>query len=60
MSDALTGAEFKQQLREGMPKLGLFLNAHSPTVAEQLATRLRWLLVDSQHGPMGFETLSAR
>lgn len=37
MSDALTGAEFKQQLREGMPKLGLFLNSHSPTVAEQLA-----------------------
>ena len=60
MSDALTGAEFKRQLREGMPKLGLFLNAHSPTVAEQLAhSGYDWLLVDSQHGPMGFETLSA-
>ena len=60
MSDVLTGAEFKQQLREGMPKLGLFLNAHSPTVAEQLAhSGYDWLLVDSQHGPMGFETLSA-
>ncbi len=60
MSDALTGAAFKQQLREGMPKLGLFLNAHSPTVAEQLAhSGYDWLLVDSQHGPMGFETLSA-
>ncbi|MGA3090253.1 MAG: hypothetical protein ABSD75_16700 [Terriglobales bacterium] len=34
---ALTGAEFKQQLRAGNPKMGLFLNAHSPTVAEQLA-----------------------
>ena len=60
MSDALTGAEFKQQLREGTPKLGLFLNSHSPTVAEQLAhSGYDWLLIDSQHGPMGFETLSA-
>ena len=38
MSEAtLSGAEFKKQLRAGQPKLGLFLNAHSPTVAEQLA-----------------------
>jgi len=56
----LTGAEFKQQLRAGTPKLGLFLNAHSPTVAEQLAhSGYDWLLVDSQHGPMGYEKLSA-
>ena len=60
MSDVLTGAEFKKQLRAGVPKLGLFLNSHSPTVAEQLAhSGYDWLLVDSQHGPMGFETLSA-
>ena len=59
MSDVLSGAEFKQQLRNGTPKLGLFLNSHSPTVAEQLAhSGYDWLLVDSQHGPMGFETLS--
>jgi len=32
---ALSGAEFKQQMREGKPKMGLFLNSHSPTVAEQ-------------------------
>src|SRR5438105_7115809 len=57
---ALTGAEFKQQLREGKPKMGLFLNAHSPTVAEQLAhSGYDWLLVDTQHGPMGYEKLSA-
>lgn len=56
----LSGAEFKQQLREGNPKLGLFVNSHSPTVAEQLAhTGYDWLLVDTQHGPMGFEHLSA-
>src|ERR1051326_5550434 len=56
---ALTGSEFKKQLRSGQPKMGLFLNAHSPTVAEQLAhSGYDWLLVDSQHGPMGYEKLS--
>jgi 4-hydroxy-2-oxoheptanedioate aldolase len=60
MSEALTGAEFKKQLREGKPKMGLFLNAHSPTVAEQLAhSGYDWLLVDTQHGPMNYEKLSA-
>jgi 4-hydroxy-2-oxoheptanedioate aldolase len=60
MSEVITGAAFKQQLREGSPKLGLFLNAHSPTVAEQLAhSGYDWLLVDTQHGPMGNEQLSA-
>ena len=55
MSEALSGAEFKKQLREGQPKLGLFLNSHSPTVAEQLAhSGYDWLLVDTQHGPMGY------
>src|SRR6476620_6343309 len=57
---ALSGAEFKKQLRSGSPKMGLFLNAHSPTLAEQLAhSGYDWLLVDSQHGPMGYESLSA-
>jgi 4-hydroxy-2-oxoheptanedioate aldolase len=60
MSEALTGAEFKKQLRAGTPKMGLFVNSHSPTVAEQLAhSGYDWLLVDTQHGPMGHETLSA-
>ena len=57
---SLSGAELKKQLRAGTPKLGLFLNAHSPTIAEQLAcSGYDWLLVDSQHGPMGYEKLSA-
>ena len=57
---ALSGAEFKKQLREGQPKMGLFLNAHSPTLAEQLSfSGYDWLLVDTQHGPMGYERLSA-
>src|SRR5688572_24512873 len=59
MSESVTGAEFKKQLRAGVPKLGLFLNSHSPTVAEQLAhSGYDWLLVDTQHGPMGNESLS--
>jgi len=46
-------------LRDGKTKLGLFLNSHSPTVAEQLAhSGYDWLLVDTQHGPMGNERLS--
>src|SRR6202163_2561515 len=57
---ALSGTEFKEQLRAGNPKMGIFLNAHSPTVAEQLAhSGYDWLLVDTQHGPMGFLELSA-
>ena len=60
MTDVISGAEFKQQLRDGRLKFGLFLNSHSPTVAEQLAhSGYDWLLVDTQHGPMGYESLSA-
>src|SRR3954452_8865865 len=56
----LSGAEFKNQLKSGSPKFGLFLNSHSPTVAEQLAhSGYDWLLVDTQHGPMDHERLSA-
>jgi 4-hydroxy-2-oxoheptanedioate aldolase len=57
---ALSGSEFKRQLRAGTPKMGLFVNSHSPTVAEQLAhSGYDWLLIDTQHGPMGYEKLSA-
>lgn len=60
MNNTLTGAEFKKQLRDGLPKMGLFVNSHSPTVAEQLAhSGYDWLLIDTQHGPMGYEKLSA-
>jgi 4-hydroxy-2-oxoheptanedioate aldolase len=59
MSTTISGADFKDQLRRGEPKMGLFVNSHSATVAEQLAhTGYDWLLVDTQHGPMGFEHLS--
>jgi 4-hydroxy-2-oxoheptanedioate aldolase len=61
MADAaLSGAEFKKQLRAGTPKMGLFVNSHSATVAGQLAcSGYDWLLVDTQHGPMNHENLSA-
>ncbi|MDZ4802117.1 MAG: aldolase/citrate lyase family protein [Bryobacteraceae bacterium] len=60
MSNQVSGAEFKEQLRSGQAKMGLFVNSHSPTVAEQLAhSGYDWLLVDTQHGPMGSEKLSA-
>ena len=56
----LSGADFKKQLRAGIPKMGIFLNAHSPTVAEQLSySGYDWLLIDTQHGPMQNEKLSA-
>src|SRR5467141_3312759 len=59
MIESLSGAEFKKQLREARPKVGLFLNSSSPTVAEQMAySGYDWLLVDTQHGPMGHESLS--
>ena len=55
----MSGADFKKQLRDGQPKMGLFVNSHSPTVAEQLAhSGYDWLLIDTQHGPMGYEKLS--
>src|SRR2546421_3093950 len=60
MGNVSTGVEFKNELRSGAPKLGLFLNVHSPTIAEQLAhSGYDWLLVDTQHGPMDRQALSA-
>ena len=55
-----TGKEFKDALRAGKPKFGIFVNSHSPTVAEQFAhAGYDWLLVDCQHGPMDPITMSA-
>jgi len=60
MPESITAAEFKKQLHHGTLKLGLFVNSHSPTVAEQLShSGYDWLLVDTQHGPMNYEKLSA-
>src|SRR5579862_1346034 len=60
MAESISGTEFKNQLRQGQPKLGIFVNSHSPTIAEQLSySGYDWLLVDTQHGPMNYEKLSA-
>ena len=53
------GFTFKQELREGKNKVGIFLNSGSPVVAEQLSySGYDWLLVDTQHGPMDRQNLS--
>ena len=52
-----SGKVFKAELKAGKPKMGLFLNSGSPTIAEQLSCAgYDWLLVDAQHGPMNPET----
>jgi 4-hydroxy-2-oxoheptanedioate aldolase len=55
----MKGEEFKKELREKTPKMGIFLNSASSTVAEQISqSGYDWLLVDTQHGPMDSITLS--
>ena len=55
-----TMKDFKDALRAGEAKFGIFVNSHSPTVAEQFAhAGYDWLLVDCQHGPMDSITMSA-
>jgi len=55
----MRGEEFKKDLRAKQPKIGIFLNSASPTVAEQVSNSgYDWLLVDTQHGPMDSITLS--
>jgi len=54
------GYLFKRDLKAGIPKFGVFLNSASPVIAEQLShAGYDWLLVDMQHSPMDYVTLSA-
>jgi len=54
-----SGVVFKEELKAGKMKFGIFVNSASPIVAEQLAhLGYDWLLVDTQHGPMTSEKLS--
>jgi len=56
----MSGEQFKKELKEGKPKFGIFINSASPVIASQLSfSGYDWLLVDTQHGPMDFLTLSA-
>lgn len=43
------GKEFKAALKAGAPKMGLFLNATSPTIAEQLSFAGRAALPTLRH-----------
>ncbi|KAH9245986.1 hypothetical protein BASA81_016527 [Batrachochytrium salamandrivorans] len=53
-------AEFKNELRNGNLKFGLFVNSASTSVAEEIAhLGYDWMLVDTQHGPMSSVKLSA-
>ena len=55
-----SGVVFKEELRAGKMKYGIFVNSASPVVAEQLAhLGYDWLLVDTQHGPMTSEKLAS-
>jgi 4-hydroxy-2-oxoheptanedioate aldolase len=54
-----TGKQFKESLKTGETKFGLFLNSGSPVIAEQLSqSRYDWLLVDLQHGPISTDTMN--
>ena len=53
------GSIFKEELRAGKPKFGIFLNSGSTVIAEQFAySGYDWLLIDTQHGPMDRVLLS--
>ena len=54
------GFLFKEDLKKGVPKMGIFVNSASPVIAEQLSfSGYDWLLVDMQHGPMNYMNLGA-
>jgi 4-hydroxy-2-oxoheptanedioate aldolase len=54
-----SGKQFKQALKDGEAKFGVFLNSGSPVVAEQLShSRYDWLLVDAQHGPINYQSMA--
>jgi 4-hydroxy-2-oxoheptanedioate aldolase len=54
------GYLFKKDLKQGIPKFGLFVNSASPVIAEQLSfAGYDWLLIDMQHGPMNYVVLGS-
>jgi 4-hydroxy-2-oxoheptanedioate aldolase len=49
---------FKQEMKKGIAKFGIFINSSSPVITEQLSfAGYDWLLIDMQHGPMNFPLL---
>jgi 2-keto-3-deoxy-L-rhamnonate aldolase RhmA len=54
-----SGEEFKNELRDDKTKMGLFINSNSTVICEQLSlSSYDWLLVDTQHGPFDYQSLS--
>ena len=50
----------KRLLREGKPAVGTWLNIGSPITAEAVATLgFDWVVVDTEHSPIGIETAAA-
>lgn len=59
MAARQSGEEFKNDLRQDKTKMGLFINSNSPVICEQLSLSCYdWLLVDTQHGPFDYQSLS--
>lgn len=59
MASRITGEQFKTDLKQDKPKMGLFINSNSTIVCEQLSTSAYdWLLIDTQHGPFDYQSLS--
>lgn len=59
MAARVSGEEFKKELREDKTKMGLFINSNSTVICEQLSLSCYdWLLVDTQHGPFDYQSLS--
>lgn len=49
------------KLRNGQPAVGSWLTLCSPVAAETMAHMgWDWLVVDAEHSPVGFETISWR
>jgi len=58
--ERISGQQFKEELKSGKPKFGIFLNSFSHALAGQFSfSGYDWLLVDLQHGPNDYVTLSA-
>ncbi|HEY8530982.1 MAG TPA: aldolase/citrate lyase family protein [Limnochorda sp.] len=48
----------KERLKQGLPTVGTWINLPEPAVAEILAAYgMDWLVIDTEHGPMDWETV---
>ncbi len=48
----------KRRLKQGLPVIGIWISLPSPAVVELVAAvGLDWLMIDTEHGPAGWETV---